>query len=206
MLNHIFEPFVQSDHSIDRSRGGLGLGLALVKGLVELHGGEVCAKSEGLGKGSEFTLRLPLDRQFVSALPAKLQRSAKNSPPPCRILIIEDNSAAARSMQLYLSSAGHNVEVAHTGPDGIETARRFHPEIVLCDIGLPGFDGYAVAHSLRQEQQFNGIYLVAISGYGRDRDQRRARDAGFDLHLSKPVDLEKIDALLANLQQASDLQ
>jgi PAS domain S-box-containing protein len=204
ILRHIFDPFIQSDHSIDRSRGGLGLGLALVKGLVELHGGEVYAESDGLGKGSEFTIGLPLDQQFV--LPrAKSASTEKDSAPRCRILIIEDNLMAARSMQMYLDTSGHDVEVAHTGPDGIETARRFRPEIVLCDIGLPGFDGYAVARRLRQEKELNGIYLVAISGYGRDGDQQRARDAGFNLHLSKPVDLEKVDAILADLQRTTEI-
>jgi CheY-like chemotaxis protein len=101
---------------------------------------------------------------------------------------------------MYFGAAGHHVEVAHTGPDGLERARRFRPEIVLCDIGLPGFDGYAVARHLRREQELNGVCLVAISGYGRDDDQRRARDAGFNLHLSKPVDLERINAILADLR------
>jgi PAS domain S-box-containing protein len=205
ILRQIFEPFIQSDHSIDRSRGGLGLGLALVKGLVELHGGEARAESEGLGRGSEFTIRLPLEQ------PALLPRAPCNpldrkQTPRCRILIIEDNPMAARSLQMYLHSAGHNVEVAHTGPDGIEAARRFRPELVLCDIGLPGFDGYEVARSLRQEKELNRIYLVAISGYGRDGDQLRARDAGFNLHLSKPVDLDKIDAILADLPRLSEMK
>jgi CheY-like chemotaxis protein/two-component sensor histidine kinase len=204
ILRQIFEPFIQSDHSIERSRGGLGLGLALVKGLVELHGGEVSAKSAGLDQGSEFFIVLPLDQP--AGLPAaKPAAPEKESVPRCRILIIEDNLMAARSLQMYLEIAGHHVEVAHTGPRGIETARRFIPQIVLCDIGLPGFDGYAVARSLRQETALNGVYLVAITGYGQDGDQRRARDAGFDLHLSKPVDLEKVEAILARLQRRREI-
>ena len=204
ILRHIFEPFIQSDHSIDRSRGGLGLGLALVKGLVELHGGEVGAQSGGLGHGSEFTVSLPLGE--TSVLPGGKPPVPENDQAQrCRVLIVEDNPMAARSLQMYLEAAGHHVEVAHTGPHGIETARRFYPEVVLCDIGLPGFDGYAVARNLRQEKKLNGIYLVAVSGYGQDGDQRRARDAGFDLHLSKPVDLEKVDAILRDLRRATQI-
>jgi PAS domain S-box-containing protein len=198
ILRQIFAPFIQSDHSIDRSRGGLGLGLALVKGLVELHHGEVRAHSNGLGRGSEFTIRLPLETSIV-AVSAERHAGGKSAAARRRIVIIEDNPMGARSLQMYLESAGHDVEVAHTGPDGIDVARRLRPEVVLCDIGLPGFDGYAVARSLRREHGFEDVYLVAISGYGRDGDQRRACEAGFDLHLSKPVDLERIDALLADL-------
>jgi CheY-like chemotaxis protein len=181
------------------------LGLALVKGLIELHGGEVCAHSQGLGHGAEFTIRLPLEKPAI--LTGVETRSTANSAPARRrVVLIEDNPMAARSLQMYLHSAGHEVEVAHTGPDGIAAARRFRPQIVLCDIGLPGFDGYAVARSLRREQELKDVYLVAISGYGRDRDQRRAGEAGFDLHLSKPVDLEKIDAILADLPQAGKVR
>jgi CheY-like chemotaxis protein len=154
-----------------------------------------------LGRGSEFTVRLPLEP--TDALPPQPSAPEQNSASRhCRVLIIEDNQMAARSLQMYLQGAGHVVELAHTGPDGIDSARRFHPEVVLCDIGLPGFDGYAVARSLRQEKSLQGIYLVAISGYSTDGDQRLARDAGFNLHLSKPVDLEKIDAILADLPPA----
>jgi PAS domain S-box-containing protein len=202
MLKHVFEPFIQSDHSIDRSRGGLGLGLALVKGLVELHGGEVGAQSDGPGRGCEFTISLPLHRQ-AALPPGETAASGKENTPQRRILIIEDNPEAARSLQMYLELTGHQVEVAHTGPDGIEAARRFRPELVLCDIGLPGLDGYAVARCLRHESDLNGTYLIAVSGYGQEGDQRRAQEAGFDLHLSKPVDLERIDTIIANLHSAA---
>jgi PAS domain S-box-containing protein len=200
MLGQVFDPFIQADRSIDRSRGGLGLGLALVKGLVELHGGEVRAQSEGLGRGSEFIIRLPLHQQ--SALPqAEPVEVVERRVSRCRILIVEDNLIAARTMQMYLETVGHRVEVANTGPAGIETARQFHPQIVLCDIGLPGFDGYAVARNLRRQSELNGMCLIAISGYGQDDDQRRAREAGFDLHLSKPVDMESIDAIVEKFEQ-----
>jgi PAS domain S-box-containing protein len=202
MLKHVFEPFIQSDHSIDRSRGGLGLGLALVKGLVELHGGQVVARSEGLGHGSEFSVSLPLHQRAI--LPrAETAGRGEATAPQRRILVIEDNAAAAHTLQMYLEMIGQRVEVARTGPDGIEAARRFRPELVLCDIGLPGLDGYEVARRLRRDKELSGGYLIAVSGYGQDGDQRQAREAGFDLHLSKPVDLEKIGAILADLQHAS---
>jgi PAS domain S-box-containing protein len=201
ILRQIFAPFIQSDHSIDRSRGGLGLGLALVKGLVELHGGQVRAHSDGLGRGAEFILELPLETAALSAA-GQTRAAEQRASVPRRIVLIEDNPMAARSLQMYLQGAGHDVEVAHTGPEGIEAARRLRPQIVLCDIGLPGFDGYAVVRSLRREREFENVYMVAISGYGRDGDQRRAGEAGFDLHLSKPVDLEKIDTILADLPRA----
>jgi PAS domain S-box-containing protein len=201
ILRQIFAPFIQSDHSIDRSRGGLGLGLALVKGLVELHGGKARAHSDGLGCGAEFILELPLETPAASAA-GQTTAVEQRAAVPRRIVLIEDNPMAARSLQMYLHGAGHDVEVAHTGPDGIAAAQRFRPQVVLCDIGLPGFDGYAVARSLRRERGLEHLYMVAISGYGRDGDQRRACEAGFDLHLSKPVDLEKIDAILADLPRA----
>jgi PAS domain S-box-containing protein len=201
ILKHVFEPFIQSDHSIDRSRGGLGLGLALVKGLVELHGGQVSARSEGLGQGSEFGISLPLDQQAVLPRAETLGRGEAHTAQR-RVLVIEDNAAAARTLQMYLEIIGQRVEVAYSGPEGIEAARRFRPELVLCDIGLPGLDGYAVARRLRRDKDLSSAYLVAVSGYGQDGDQRQAREAGFDLHLSKPLDLEKIGAILADLQHA----
>jgi signal transduction histidine kinase/ActR/RegA family two-component response regulator len=205
MVGQIFEPFIQADRSIDRSRGGLGLGLALVKGLVKLHGGEVGAQSEGLGRGSEFIIRLPLEASAALPVAKPSEATDQKGAPGCRVLIVEDNLLAARTMQMYLETAGHDVEVAHTGPAGIESARRFHPNVVLCDIGLPGFDGYDVARSLRRETELHEIGLIAISGYGQDDDQRQAREAGFDLHLSKPVDLEQIDGILATFQRTGKI-
>ncbi len=198
MLKDIFEPFTQSDHSIDRTRGGLGMGLALVKGFVELHGGSVRVESAGLGCGSEFTVRLPLTKDHVSPGP---DLSALNTPsePSRRILIIEDNQDAARSIQMLLELAGHRVKTANTGSEGIQAAEQFRPEMVLCDIGLPGLDGYAVARQLRKQSELKGIYLVAISGYGQEADQLRARDAGFDVHLTKPISLDHLHEILARV-------
>lgn len=193
-----FEPFHQADRSIARSRGGLGLGLAIVKGLVELHGGGVSAHSGGPGQGSEIMIRLPLEE--VAAEPTKPTAAVGQSPRPQRILIIEDNPVAAVSMRMFLTDAGHIVQVASNGPTGIEAARRFRPEVVLCDIGLPGLDGYEVARALRQESNLSGIYLLAITGYGQYDDQKRAREAGFDIHLRKPVDLDRLQRILARTE------
>jgi CheY-like chemotaxis protein len=197
-LARVFEPFIQGDHGIDRRPGGLGLGLPLVKGLIELHGGKVHAKSEGPGRGFQITIRLPLREQAAPA--ARPVGSAKSSPGPCRILVIEDNRSASRTMNLYLTRQGHTVEIAHTGREGVEVARRFQPDVVLCDIGLPEFDGYKVARQLRTERELNRVYLIGISGYGQEHDKERAWQAGFNAYLVKPVAMSELETLLAIFQ------
>jgi CheY-like chemotaxis protein len=198
LLARVFEPFIQGDHGIDRRPGGLGLGLPLVKGLIELHGGKVHAKSEGPGRGFQITIRLPLREQAAPA--ARPVGSAKSSPGPCRILVIEDNRSASRTMNLYLTRQGHTVEIAHTGREGVEVARRFQPDVVLCDIGLPEFDGYKVARQLRTERELNRVYLIGISGYGQEHDKERAWQAGFNAYLVKPVAMSELETLLAIFQ------
>jgi PAS domain S-box-containing protein len=197
MLGNLFETFSQADRSLARSRGGLGLGLALVKGLMDLHGGEVEAASEGLGRGSRFTLRLPLA--------AAQEAPEHEAAPPAgangsrRVLIIEDNADAAESLQMLLELSGFEVTTAADGASGLETARRFHPDVVLCDIGLPGgLDGYGVARELRADSAFQAVRLIALTGYGQAEDQRRAYAEGFDLHLTKPVDPVLLKDLLAS--------
>jgi len=197
MLAHAFEPFSQADRSIERSRGGLGLGLALVKGLVELQGGQVNIASKGTGRGVKLSIRFPLIE--TPAKEDKPMEPAYSHPRFCRILIIEDNQVAARSTRMFLAGDGHIVEVAHDGQSGIETARRFHPQVVLCDIGLPGLDGYAVCRALRQDPELKKAYLIAITGYGQQDDQLNAREAGFDFHLTKPIDLSELERILAGL-------
>ena len=192
-LKRVFEPFTQAERTIDRSQGGLGLGLALVKGLVDLHGGEVCASSGGAGCGSEFTIRLSLARE-PRLLIKPIERGASFTERR-RILVIEDNLLAARFLRMLLTQNGHAVEVAHNGLDGIEIARRFRPEIVLCDIGLPGLDGYAVARVLREEPGLTGVYIIAVSGYGQNTDQRPSEE-GFNAYLTKPIDFEELERLL----------
>ena len=196
MLERAFQPFVQADATLDRSKGGLGLGLALVKGLVELHGGGVAARSAGPGLGSEFVIWLPLDtaeRVRVTEAPAIAMDSGR------RILVIEDNVDAADMLREVLELDHHDVAVAYDGPAGLRLARQFRPDVVLCDIGLPGMSGYDVARLLRAEPLLSGAYLVALSGYASPEDLRRAADAGFERHLAKPATVEKIEDLLAAL-------
>ncbi len=199
MLTRLFEPFSQADRSLDRSRGGLGLGLALVKGLVELHGGTVRAASAGVGQGSEFTLRLPLRQEPDVARAARRGEAAPGAS--LRVVVIEDNHDTAESLRMLLELSGHRVAVAHAGLPGLQAARELRPDVVLCDIGLPGgMDGYAVARALRADPDVGGAVLIAISGYGQEEDQRRARRAGFDRHLTKPVDPVMLLDLLARIR------
>ena len=193
MLPRVFEPFAQADTSLDRSRGGLGLGLALVKALVEMHGGTATVSSEGLGKGAEFVLRLPLDGvQALEAAPPPI-----GAPRARRILVIEDNVDAANSLGDVLELLGHIVKVALTGPKGIEIARSFNPDIVLCDIGLPGMDGHEVARALRAEPPHRRVRLIALTGYASPDDVAKAGRSGFDAHLAKPVKVETLQDMLA---------
>ena len=197
-LARIFEPFSQFDPGVGRRQGGLGIGLSLVKGLIELHGGEVHASSQGPGQGSEIIIRLPTQKFTDTHHPLPSIARAE-SPANYRILVIDDNSLAARTLQIFLGDKGHEVELAVTGPQGLEKARQFLPQVVLCDIGLPGLDGYSVARQLRQEQGSNKMFLIAVSGYGQEEDQERAKSAGFDAYLVKPISLKDLENLLAEL-------
>jgi two-component system CheB/CheR fusion protein len=199
LLPRLFQPFAQADDSMDRSKGGLGLGLALVKGLVELHGGDVSAHSQGIGKGAEFIVRLPLN----GALDVKTPTPVDTSRRIRRVLIIEDLADAARSLREALELCGHQVEVAENGPAGLARARGFRPEVVLCDIGLPGMDGYAVARAFRADEMLKDVFLVALSGYALPEDVLRSAEAGFDRHLAKPPPLDKLEELLSSLRRKS---
>jgi two-component system CheB/CheR fusion protein len=197
MLPRIFEPFIQADRSLDRSRGGLGLGLALVKGLAEMHDGTVSVASEGLGKGAEFTVRLPLDS---SAAPTEAEaREASQRAASRRVLVIEDNVDAADTLQQVLELEGHAVEVAYTAESGLAKARAFRPEVVFCDIGLPGMDGYEVARAMRADPVLQATTLVALTGYAGPEDISRAREAGFHHHVAKPPSYEEIERILAGV-------
>jgi signal transduction histidine kinase/ActR/RegA family two-component response regulator len=201
LLPHVFDVFTQADHTLDRAQGGLGLGLAVVKGVIELHGGEVEARSEGqTGKGSEFKLLLPL-----AAASAGEDSPAADAQPPAppdetarRVLVIEDNPDTAAILRDLLELSGYEVETAPSGGEGVDRARRFHPEIVLCDLGLPGMNGFEVASALRHDPQTAAARLIALTGYGGDEDRRRSREAGFDLHLTKPVDPAMLRRLLSS--------
>jgi CheY-like chemotaxis protein len=198
ILARLFEPFSQADRSLDRSRGGLGLGLALVKGLTELHGGSVRAASAGAGQGAEFTVRFPVSRE--AARTAEPPLASKAGRKSLRVLVIEDHWDAAESLRMLLEISGHQVAVAHAGQPGLDVARDFRPDVVLCDIGLPGgMDGYGVARALRADSELFGVTLIALSGYGQEEDQRKARQAGFDWHLTKPVTPQVLIDLLDNL-------
>ncbi len=190
---YLFEAFRQGPQDLDRSEGGLGLGLALSKGLVGLHGGALEAHSEGRGKGSEFVVRLPPGH---APAPAR-EAPAVAGPTPCRVLVVEDNEDTARLLAQVLEQAGHVVTVARSGREAIERVRADRPEVVLCDLGLPEVSGYDVAREVRADPALRGVRLVALTGYGQAEDVRRTHEAGFDLHLTKPVDPDAIEAALA---------
>jgi signal transduction histidine kinase/DNA-binding response OmpR family regulator len=186
MLAQLFQPFRQADRSLERSRGGLGLGLYIVQELVKMHGGEVSASSEGPGRGAEFTVRMPAEREppALSDPPAEIERSRQL----LRVLIVEDNRDAADCLRVLIELLGHEVRLAHTGPTGVQAAEDWVPDIVICDIGLPGLDGYGVARQLHLNPVTARVRLVALTGYGSEEDRRRSRQAGFEVHLTKPVD------------------
>jgi len=198
-LPHVFESFVQAPQTIDRARGGLGLGLAMVKGLVELHGGSVSVASEGRDRGTEVTVLLPTD---LAPLPVSAPEPEAVAGRPRRVLVIDDNADNAETMRDVLGIDGHDVRIAYDGPTGIELARTFRPEIVLCDLGLPGMDGYEVARAFRADEALKDVPLVAVTGYTRPEDLRRSSDAGFDRHLAKPVSLEALERVIS---EAPDL-
>lgn len=193
---HLFEPFWQAPQALDRSRGGLGLGLAMVKGLVELHGGSVDVMSEGLGRGAEFIVRLPL-----GAEPADHARPTRRAGEHGgrRVLVIEDNVDAANSLRDALELDGHDVRVAHDGLAGLSLARELSPEVVICDIGLPGMTGFDVARAFRADGALKDVYLVALSGYALPDDIQQADQAGFDRHIAKPPSLDKLAQLFAEM-------
>jgi len=196
MLARVFDLFAQADRSLDRAPGGLGIGLTLVRRLVEMHGGRVAAHSDGVGCGAEFVLRLPaLPRQPGEAQATAARRAGRASG--VRVLVVEDNPDVAEGLTMLLEGKGHAVVMTHDGLAALEAARSQGPAVVLVDIGLPGMDGYEVARRLRALPETAGATLVALSGYGRDEDRARALAAGFDGHLVKPVDLDALDTLLA---------
>jgi signal transduction histidine kinase len=197
MLPRVFDLFAQAEQTSDRSAGGLGLGLTLVKSLVELHGGRVEAFSEGLGRGSEFVVRLPCSESAGEPATNGAARTSGPSRPARRVLVVDDNADAADSLALLLRVDGHEVRVAYDGPAALQEAAAFRPEVVLLDIGLPRMDGYEVARRLRGQAELKEALLVAVTGYGQDEDRRRAEEAGFDAHLVKPTDPAVLHELLA---------
>jgi PAS domain S-box-containing protein len=201
LLPRIFDPFTQGDRSLARSRGGLGIGLTVVKHLVEMHGGRVSASSPGLGKGSEFVVRLPalpqapVDQGFKPG-----DEEIRPAASPRRVLVVDDHVDAAESAAMLLGFLGHEVRTAHDGPSALAAVGKFRPEVVLLDIGLPGMSGYEVARALRAQPENRELILVAVTGYGQEEDCRQSQEAGFDRHLVKPVEPKALQELVASLK------
>jgi signal transduction histidine kinase/ActR/RegA family two-component response regulator len=195
MLKRIFEMFTQVRHSLDRSEGGLGIGLTVVQRLVQMHGGTVEARSEGEGRGSEFLVCLPLAEAPTEVAAIPVIARANNTDK--RVLVVDDNRDSATTLALLLSRAGYQTDVAYDGLSALERAQAFHPDIALLDIGLPGIDGYELASRLRLDSTMADTLLVAVSGYGQPDDRRRSQEAGFHHHLVKPVDPQQLLELLA---------
>ncbi|MDP9037436.1 MAG: ATP-binding protein [Myxococcota bacterium] len=196
LLSRLCEPFAQAPQTIERSRGGLGLGLAMVKGIAEMHGGSMTIESEGLGRGTRVTVLLEPAESLEEAPDAT---ATEASSTPRRVLVIEDNPDMAESLCAVLSLYGHEVVVAGDGRRALRVAAQFHPNVVLCDIGLPEMDGYAVARAFRADASLRGAYLVALTGYALPADVRRSKEAGFDEHLGKPVAPSEIARLLTHV-------
>ncbi|WP_437926989.1 ATP-binding protein [Sorangium sp. So ce291] len=196
LLPRVFEPFMQARRTLDRSQGGLGIGLTLVKRLAELHGGRVEALSAGAGEGTAIHVWLPLaGAPAGGAAPAAIQ-APRPAARALRVLLVDDNVDAAEGLRRILQFHGHTVSMAHDGPAALEAARASTPELVLLDIGLPGMDGYEVVRRLRADPELRRSYIAAVSGYGQDQDRRRSREAGFDAHLTKPVASAQLLALV----------
>jgi two-component system CheB/CheR fusion protein len=203
MLKAIFDLFMQVDHSLDRSQGGLGIGLTLVRSLVQMHGGEVEAFSPGANQGSEFVVTLPRLAANEAEPTADRRFEQADIPQSCRVLVVDDNIDSAHSLAMLLQLRGHCTAMAHSGPAALDQAEQFRPDLVLLDIGLPGMDGYEVARRLRRHPELRRTVIAALTGYGRAEDMKLSREAGFDHHLVKPVDLRRLDALFASLAMAA---
>jgi signal transduction histidine kinase/ActR/RegA family two-component response regulator len=199
LLPHVFDAFVRGDTHPAREQGGLGVGLALVRQLVELHKGEVTVFSAGKGRGSEFTIYLPLLSETESRPPSFPTPADERVERPRRVLVVDDNADAANTLRDILTILGHDVRCTYDGAAALAAARGFHPEIVLLDIGLPGMDGYEVARRLRADAAFRGTTLIALTGFGQVSDRLRAHEAGFDWHLTKPVDADALDEIIQGL-------
>jgi signal transduction histidine kinase len=199
VLERVFEPFVQSDGSLARSEGGLGVGLTLVRSLVEMHGGRVEAHSPGLGQGSEFVIRLPARVPVEAPAPAPQPSPAAAAARGLKVLVVEDNIDAAESLASLLRIWNHDVTVVHDGRSALDAARANPPEVVLLDIGLPGLDGYQVARKLREDLGLDSALLVAMTGYGQPEDRRRSHEAGIHHHFVKPVEPMVLRNLLSGM-------
>jgi CheY-like chemotaxis protein len=201
MLDRVFDLFEQQRQAIDRSQGGLGLGLAIVRSLVTLHGGTVRASSKGEGQGAEFVVELPLAAGAQAPVPhgRTARATVGEAGSPRRVLVVDDNRDALTLLADALSAVGYQVMSAHDGPEALNVAAAFKPQVAVLDIGLPIMDGYELATRLRAMAGVNGLRLIAVTGYGQESDQRRSGRAGFDAHLIKPVSLDKLLRALSDL-------
>jgi len=197
MLPHVFDLFTQANRSLARSEGGLGIGLTVVRRLLEKHGGSVEAKSAGPGAGSEFVVRLPLSDKSPSQEKLPAGTATAENPGALRVLLIDDNADASEALETLLRLEGQEVRQALDGMTALEIAREFKPQLVLCDLGLPGMDGYEVIRCLREQAGDVMPVVAAVTGYARAEDRRRTREAGFDYHLAKPIGADALRALLA---------
>lgn len=199
MLPRVFDMFVQADRTLDRSQGGLGIGLTLAQRIVQMHGGSIQGKSAGIGNGSEFSIRLPVVPDIDETI--KPANSGKSSQPePLRILMAEDNRDAAATMAVLLRNLGHQVEIAFDGSEALKVAAVFQPDVFLVDIGLPVLDGYEVAKRVRKQSQWDKTRLIAVTGYGSPDDVERSKQAGFDFHLVKPVSFDELQRILSSIR------
>ncbi len=212
VLSHIFDLFAQADQSLDRSQGGLGIGLTLSKRLVEMHDGRLEGSSDGLGHGSEFRIFLPLAENTVAspATPSSCDgRSKKDSPSrkthSLRVLVVDDNVQSTESLAVLLKIWGHEARVAFDGPEAIRIALEIRPQVILLDIGLPKMDGYQVARRLREHPELLEARIVAMTGYGQENDRRLSQEAGFDQHMVKPVDLDALETMLVKISSSHRL-
>jgi PAS domain S-box-containing protein len=203
MLQRVFDLFAQADRGLDRAQGGLGIGLTVVRRLVELHGGRVEARSDGLGRGAEFVVRLPALAQAVEAAAPGRAVAAAPAEKRVRVLLVEDNPDAAETLMMLLQLLGHHVRIAPDGFSALELAATNVPDVILVDIGLPGMDGYEVARRIRADVRLRRVLLVALTGYGREEDKQHAMAAGFDYHLVKPVDPRALQGLVARFADAA---
>jgi CheY-like chemotaxis protein len=201
MIGRVFDLFAQSDRSVGRAHGGLGIGLTLARSLVELHGGRIEARSEGPGKGSEFVVTLPLvapPEARAAERPAARHEAASGR----RVLVADDNQDAAATLALALQSLGHIVETASDGLEAIELAQRFKPSVMFLDLGMPGLTGFDVARRVRAGSWAEVPALIAVTGWGQADDKQRSREAGFDMHLVKPIDLATLETVLTTLDRS----
>jgi CheY-like chemotaxis protein len=205
-LPNIFDIFMQVDRSLERSQGGLGIGLTLVRQLVQMHGGSVEVCSDGPGRGSEFVVRLPLVMVAKPDGQSESEKTNERAIEARRILVADDNRDSADSLAMLLEMLGHEVSLAHDGLEALETAKGSKPELIFMDLGMPRMSGYDAARLIRNAPECNGVVLVALTGWGQEEDRRRSYEAGFDHHIVKPIDFAVVEKLLTDLNGSKKLE